>query len=95
MRYACVLIKAPAPAECYLVSDGFDKVALERGLRSKLGERFAQEVAAVNLVNQHGSEGVLCKVFADEAARLAATTPGFTLISFDFHKECGATSYHK
>jgi hypothetical protein len=30
-----------------------------------------------------------------EAARFAKSTSGFRLISFDFHKQCGAKKYHK
>ena len=56
---------------------------------------LAQEVDAVNLVNQHGSELVLSKAFEEQAAAFAKTGSGFRLITFDFHKQCGATSYHK
>ena len=54
-----------------------------------------QEVAAVNLVNQHGTEGILSSAFEAEAKCFAQEKAGFNLISFDFHKECGAASYHK
>lgn len=49
-------------------------------------------VMAINLVNQHGSEGMLC----DEFERLVAGVQGslpFQLKSFDFHKECGSLDY--
>ena len=49
----------------------------------------------MNLVNQHGSELVLSKAFEEQAAAFAKTGRGFRLITFDFHKQCGATSYHK
>ena len=54
-----------------------------------------QNVLAVNLANQHGSEGILCKAFKEEAERFAKVKPGFEVISFDFHKECGATRYDR
>ena len=56
---------------------------------------FLQEVDGVNLVNQHGSELILSKAFEEQAAAFAKTNRGFRLITFDFHKQCGATSYHK
>jgi hypothetical protein len=55
----------------------------------------AQNVLAVNLANQHGSEGILGKAFKEEAERFAKVKPGFEVISFDFHKECGATRYDR
>ncbi|CAL8466862.1 g6398 [Coccomyxa elongata] len=54
-----------------------------------------QNVLAVNLANQHGSEGILGKAFKEEAERFAKVKPGFDVISFDFHKECGATRYDR
>ena len=54
-----------------------------------------QAVDGVNLVNQHGSELILSKAFEEQAATFARTNRGFRLITFDFHKQCGATSYHK
>ncbi len=54
-----------------------------------------QNVLAVNLANQHGSEGILGKAFKEEAERFAKVKPGFEVISFDFHKECGATRYDR
>lgn len=53
-----------------------------------------KDVDAINLVNQHGSEGVLCQAYEEEADRFGKSTSGFRLISFDFHKQCGATKYH-
>ena len=50
---------------------------------------------AVNLANQHGSEGILGKAFSEQAQRFARVKPGFEVISFDFHKECGATRYDR
>jgi len=52
-------------------------------------------VDAVNLVNQHGSELVLSRAFEEQAAAFAKGGRGFRLITFDFHKQCGGTSYHK
>ena len=49
-------------------------------------------VTAINLVNQHGSEGNLAESFARHVARLPTDTR-FQLVPFDFHKECGSTSY--
>lgn len=54
-----------------------------------------QDVTAVNLINQHGSEGVLAKAFDEEALRFAETSRGLRLVAFDFHKQCGASKYHK
>ena len=54
-----------------------------------------QEVVGVNLVNQHGSELVLSKAFEEQASEFAKSSGGFRLVTFDFHKQCGATSYHK
>jgi hypothetical protein len=54
-----------------------------------------QNVLAVNLANQHGSEGVLGKAFKEQAERFAKVKPGFEVVSFDFHKECGATRYDR
>jgi hypothetical protein len=54
-----------------------------------------QNVLAINLANQHGSEGVLGKAFKQEAERFAKVKPGFEVVSFDFHKECGATRYDR
>ncbi|EIE26553.1 hypothetical protein COCSUDRAFT_11753, partial [Coccomyxa subellipsoidea C-169] len=54
-----------------------------------------QNVLAVNLANQNGSEGILGKAFKEEAERFAKVKPGFEVISFDFHKECGATRYDR
>ena len=55
----------------------------------------AQNVLAVNLANQHGSEWVLGKAFKEQAERFARAKPGFEVVSFDFHKECGATRYDR
>lgn len=49
-------------------------------------------VVAVNLVNSNGSEGKLADTFGRLVARLPASLP-FTLVNFDFHKECGKSSY--
>lgn len=48
-------------------------------------------VTAINLANQTGREGKLSGAYADAAA--AATAPGFRLVPFDFHRQCGATNY--
>ena len=58
-------------------------------------DAMLQEVVGVNLVNQKGSELVLSKAFEEQAAAFARSSRGFRLVTFDFHKECGATSYHK
>lgn len=50
---------------------------------------------AVNLANQHGSEGVLSSAYKDEASRFAGDKGGLRLVPFDFHKECGATRYDR
>lgn len=50
---------------------------------------------AINLVNQHGSEGLLADRFLEQADRFSKARSGFRLIPFDFHKICGATSYQK
>ena len=60
-----------------------------------IGECTLQEVVGVNLVNQHGSELILSRAFEEQAAAFAKSSRGFRLVTFDFHKECGATSYHK
>lgn len=52
-----------------------------------------QDVVAVNLVNQHGSEGILARAFQDEAQRFGQTSSGLRLVAFDFHKQCGASNY--
>jgi SacI homology domain len=49
-------------------------------------------VTAINLSNQHGTEGRLCEQFARCADGVRASVP-FTLVPFDFHAECGKTSY--
>ena len=54
-----------------------------------------QDVVAVNLVNQHGSEGILAQAFQDEAQRFGQTSRGLRLVAFDFHKQCGASNYKK
>ena len=54
-----------------------------------------QGIVAVNLANQHGSEGVLSSAFKEEADRYAAKATGLKLVPFDFHKECGATRYDR
>lgn len=60
-----------------------------------LGAAAQQSVLAVNLANQHGSEGVLGSAFSEQAERFAKVKPGFEVVSFDFHKECGATRYDR
>ena len=54
-----------------------------------------QEIVAVNLANQHGSEGVLSAAFKEGAERYAGKAGGFKLVAFDFHKQCGATRYDR
>lgn len=54
-----------------------------------------QEIVAVNLANQHGSEGVLSAAFKEEAERYAGKAGGMKLVAFDFHKQCGATRYDR
>ena len=63
--------------------------------KSSSHHQLVQEVAVVNLVNQHGSEGVLAKAFQEEVQRFAQTSRGLRLVPFDFHKQCGASKYHK
>jgi hypothetical protein len=64
-----------------------------------------QEVVGINLANQTGREGKLSAAYADAASDFAAAAadgdthaspaaaPGFRLVPFDFHKQCGATNY--
>jgi hypothetical protein len=54
-------------------------------------ERFGT-VTCVNLVNQHGSEGKLCRAFEALVEGVRGSLP-ISIVSFDFHKECGKTSY--
>ena len=49
-------------------------------------------VTAVNLCNGHGSEGRLCKLYA-RAAEGVKEKAKFSLVAFDFHKECGKVNY--
>ena len=56
---------------------------------------LVQDVVAVNLVNQHGSEGVLAKAFQEEAQRFGQTSSSLKLVAFDFHKQCGHSNYKK
>lgn len=52
-------------------------------------------VTAVSLVNLHGSEGRLAAAFDQLVAHGASQhdAPPFSLVPFDFHKECGKTNY--
>lgn len=50
---------------------------------------------AINLANQHGSEGLLGKSFIRENTRFAGSTSGMRLVSFDFHKVCGSMHYER
>ena len=54
-----------------------------------------QAVVAINLANQHGSEGLLGKAFIRENTRFAGSTSGLRLVSFDFHKVCGSMHYER
>lgn len=54
-----------------------------------------QEVVAINLSNQHGSEGLLGQSFIRENTRFADSTSGLRLVSFDFHKICGSRHYER
>lgn len=55
---------------------------------------LAQAVTAINLVNQHGSEGQLERAFRKESKRYAAERQApWHYVAFDFHKECGAANY--
>lgn len=56
-----------------------------------LGKRYGA-VTAINLVNQHGSEGRLSAAF-DALVQGLPTNMPFQLATFDFHKECGKASY--
>eukprot|EP00892_Ulva_mutabilis_P011567 jgi/Ulvmu1/8783/UM048_0038.1 len=49
-------------------------------------------ITAVNLVNSHGTEGKLSAAYAAAVNALPSEIP-FTITTFDFHKECGATNY--
>ncbi|KAK9805735.1 hypothetical protein WJX73_003446 [Symbiochloris irregularis] len=54
-----------------------------------------ESVVAINLANQHGSEGLLGKAFIRENTRFAGSTSGLRLVSFDFHKVCGSKHYER
>jgi hypothetical protein len=55
-----------------------------------------QAATCIDLVNQHGSEGLLEKAFAKEAQRYASSKGApLTYVAFDFHKECGAKNYDR
>lgn len=54
-----------------------------------------QEVVAINLANQHGSEGLLGQKMAEQADRFSQNNPGLRLVPFDFHKECGTSRYDR
>ena len=56
---------------------------------------YLQGIVAINLANQHGSEGVLSSAFKEEANRYTAKASGLKLVPFDFHKQCGATRYDR
>lgn len=57
-----------------------------------LTERYGR-VTGINLANQTGREGKLSAAYAAAAAAMASDLPGFRLVPFDFHKQCGATKY--
>lgn len=73
---------------------GMPELCNIEGFRGGLCPR-QQDVDAINLVNQHGSEGLLADRFLEQADRFSKARSGFRLIPFDFHKICGATSYQK
>lgn len=50
---------------------------------------------AINLANQHGSEGELSKKMLELAERYSQMSTGLRLVPFDFHKECGASRYDR
>lgn len=54
-----------------------------------------QNVVAINLANQHGSEGLLGTAFIRENTRFGGKTSGLRLVSFDFHKVCGTRHYER
>ncbi len=54
-----------------------------------------QSVTAINLVNQHGSEGRLAEQFTRLSDKFSSSHTNYHLVSFDFHKECGATNYSR
>eukprot|EP00884_Botryococcus_braunii_P019217 jgi/Botrbrau1/597/Bobra.0010s0061.1 len=54
-----------------------------------------QEVVAINLANQHGTEGLLGQKMAEQAECFSASSPGLRLVPFDFHKECGTSRYDR
>lgn len=54
-----------------------------------------KEVTALNLANQHGSEGKLGAAYEELARNFRGKQSGFRLEAFDFHKECGATNYDR
>eukprot|EP01023_Acetabularia_acetabulum_P042363 TRINITY_DN4181_c0_g1_i7.p1 TRINITY_DN4181_c0_g1~~TRINITY_DN4181_c0_g1_i7.p1 ORF type:complete len:598 (-),score=98.18 TRINITY_DN4181_c0_g1_i7:133-1926(-) len=52
-----------------------------------------KEVVSINLANQKKSEGKLSSAFREQTDRLSSNLPWIKLISFDFHKELGASKY--
>jgi hypothetical protein len=60
-----------------------------------IDEQLVQEVDALNLANQHGSEGELSKKMLEQAERYGQLSTGLRLVPFDFHKECGASRYDR
>lgn len=54
-----------------------------------------ENVVAINLANQHGSEGLLGTAFIRENTRFGGKTSGLRLVSFDFHKVCGTRHYER
>eukprot|EP01026_Neomeris_dumetosa_P002077 TRINITY_DN10546_c0_g1_i8.p1 TRINITY_DN10546_c0_g1~~TRINITY_DN10546_c0_g1_i8.p1 ORF type:complete len:425 (+),score=43.70 TRINITY_DN10546_c0_g1_i8:2-1276(+) len=65
--------------------------AFDRHMRSLV--QHYNEVISVNLANQKGSEGRLSMAFKEQTDRLFGVLPKIRLISFDFHKELGASKY--
>ena len=52
-------------------------------------------MVAINLANQHGSEGALGRAYGEQAERYGASRRGLRLVQFDFHAQCGATRYDR
>ena len=52
-------------------------------------------MTAINLANQHGSEGKLGQAFHAENDRFGKAGRGLRLFAFDFHAICGGTRYDR
>eukprot|EP00877_Chromochloris_zofingiensis_P011352 jgi/Chrzof1/6470/Cz18g12080.t1 len=75
------------------IMEGGDSVKAFDAHADRLLSKY-MAVTAINLVNQHGSEGQLERAFRKESKRYAAERQApWHYVAFDFHKECGAANY--